>query len=122
MTDIQDFTPSQVMAMGYKRIKSIQDRHGINSPEVLSACERWGGILDDINFPDTTCRNCGHPVTYIPTTQFYVHSDRLMGDGHNESARHCVTHAGAQAVPIHSPSGVGFASGKLPQKPLIKRK
>lgn len=77
-----DFTPSAIMAAGYKRIKSIQDRHGINSPEVLSACERWGGILDDVNYPDSSCRWCGEAVTHTwegPLIEgpdnYYIHTD-----------------------------------------------
>lgn len=68
------------MAMGYKRIKSIADRHGIASPETLAACERWGGILDDVNYPDTTCRWCGKAVTHTWEAQLdngpaYIHTE-----------------------------------------------
>lgn len=89
MTDIQDFTAPQVMAMGYKRIKSIADRHGINSPEVLAACERWGGILDDVNYPDSTCSHCGMPVSAV--NNVYYHTET--------KSKHCKTHAGSEATP-----------------------
>jgi hypothetical protein len=90
MTDIQDFTPAQVMAMGYKRIKSIADRFGINSPETLAACERWGGILDDVNYPDSTCSRCGMAVSAV--NGVYYHTET--------KSKHCKTHAGSEAEPI----------------------
>lgn len=86
-----EFSAETIMAAGYKRIKSIADRHGINSPEVLSACERWGGILDDVNFPDSTCRWCGHAVTHKDAENYY-HVDTR--------AAYCWEGAPAVATPV----------------------
>lgn len=97
MNTLTDLTPSMIMASGLKRISALVTQHGITSPQVWDAVVRWGGILDDVNHPDTTCRNCGHPVTYIAAFEKYVHSDR-RDDGATAS-RHCVTHAGAEAAP-----------------------
>lgn len=97
MTDIQDLTAPMIMSMGYKRIKSIADRHGINSPEVLSACERWGGILDDVNYPDSTCRWCGVAVTHAwegqkPGEGAWYHVD--------SKSKYCWPDAPAAATPV----------------------
>lgn len=92
-----ELSAQAVMAAGYKRIKSIQDRYGINSQEVLDACIRWGGILDDINFPDTTCRNCGDPVSYSAKVERYVHT---LEDINSPSAVHCKRRAAGQAQAI----------------------
>lgn len=102
MSNAPILSVENIMAAGLKRISSIAAKHGINSPEVLAACERWGGILDDINHPDTTCRNCGHPVTYIPSIERYIHADRYWDptDKKKQSATWCVTHAGATAKPL----------------------
>lgn len=101
MNTLATLTPPAIMAAGLKRISSLVDQHGITSPEVFAACERWGGILDDVNHPDTTCKNCGHPVTYIPVIERYVHADRQFDFKSKEaqSAVHCITHAGAEAMP-----------------------
>lgn len=87
-----ELTAEAVMAAGYKRIKSIQDRYGINSQEVLDACIRWGGILDDINYPDTTCKNCGDPVTWVAGQSHYFHTI--------DYSLHCRKAAAATAKPI----------------------
>lgn len=83
----------QVMAAGLKRISSLVDQHGITSPEVFSACERWGSILDDVNHPDSTCRWCGQPVAHNHNMGWWYHKDDKGG------TRACLTHAGAQAEP-----------------------
>lgn len=57
-------TPQQIVQAGLKRISSLTDKYGITSPEVFSACERWGAILDDVNHPDGTCLHCGLPVRW----------------------------------------------------------
>lgn len=103
---MNDFTATQVMAAGLKRISSIAERHGINSQETLDACIRWGGILDDVNYPDTTCRNCGEAVTHVWDGDSYDDPGSWI---HVESqAQHCKTHAGAQATPKNN-------------KPLLKK-
>lgn len=108
MNTLTDLTPSMIMASGLKRISALTAQHGITSPEVWDACVRWGGILDDVNHPDTTCRNCGHPVTYIAAFEKYVHSDR-PDDGATASL-HCITHAGATATPRKP---MGSTTGRL---------
>lgn len=98
-------TPEAIMTAGVKRISGLVDKHGITSPEVYAACERWGSILDDVNYPDSTCINCGHPVTYIPVIKKYVHADYA---GPVKEAKvfdfpasvWCTTHAGAEANPL----------------------
>lgn len=85
-------TPSMIMASGLKRISAIADEHGITSPEVLDACERWGSILDDVNHPDGTCRHCGEAVTFVSDMQVYYHVAT--------KSKHCKTHAGAEATPV----------------------
>jgi hypothetical protein len=47
--DGANLTPAMVMAAGKQRIESIAARHGVNSPETLAACERWGAVLDDVS-------------------------------------------------------------------------
>lgn len=89
MSDTQDFTPAQVMAMGYKRIKSIAERFGINSPEVLAACERWGGILDDVNYPDSSCAHCGEPVQAVNAVYYHTKT----------KSKYCHNVAAAEATP-----------------------
>lgn len=94
----------QIMASGLKRISSLVEQHGITSPEVFSACERWGSILDDVNHPDSTCRWCGTPVTWLATQNVYVHRDDtnpvMLAEGRlNVSALYCKTHAGKNADP-----------------------
>ena len=89
-----ELNASAVMQAGYKRIKSIADRHGINSAETLAACERWGGILDDINYPDSTCRWCGNGVTYESRLEHYVH----QGTGLTK----CWDNAPAEATAVKS--------------------
>lgn len=111
MTAELNFTPAAIMEMGYQRIKSIADRHGINSPETLAACERWGGILDDVNYPDSTCRWCGHPVTHDHSAQMYVH----VGSNGETMGAHCRTVAAAVATPLRTVSGAQVVN--LPRSP-----
>lgn len=110
---MNSFTPAAIMEMGYQRIKSIADRHGINSPETLAACERWGGILDDVNYPDSTCSHCGHPVGWLSEQKIYTHKSpegKMLG-------QHCKTHAGAVAEPVKvTESGVAYIPTEA-QKP-----
>lgn len=91
MNTLTDLTPSMIMASGLKRISGLVDQHGITSPQVWDACVRWGGILDDVNHPDTTCRYCGEAVTYLSEMQTYYHVVT--------KSKHCTTHAGRVAVP-----------------------
>ena len=42
-------TPELVMAAGKDRIERIAAKYGVNSPETLAACERWGAVLDDVS-------------------------------------------------------------------------
>ena len=87
---IMPLAPAQIIAAGVERISKLTDQYGITSPEVFSACERWGSILDDVNHPDTTCKNCGDPVTYVADNAFYVHR------GYD---RHCRRVAASVATP-----------------------
>lgn len=91
MTVELNFTPAAIMEMGYQRIKAIADRHGMSSPETLAACERWGGILDDVNYPDSTCRWCGHPVNFVKDVRAYYHTDT--------NSKHCREVAAGVAEP-----------------------
>jgi len=96
MNTLTSLTPSAIMASGLKRISALADQHGITSPEVLDACTRWGSILDDVNFPDSTCRWCGNGVTHVwegqkPGEGAWYHVDT--------NSKHCRTHAGAEATP-----------------------
>lgn len=99
----------QVMAAGLKRISALVDRHGITSPEVFAACERWGGILDDVNHPDTTCRNCGQPVAHNHNMNWWYHVDDKGG------TRECLTHAAAEATPVKPFELKGTVTGRLSQ-------
>lgn len=102
MNSMTELTPSMVMASGRKRISALVDQHGITSPQVWDAIVRWGGILDDVNHPDTTCRNCGEAVTYNSMILNYVHvrdRDKNPTDIPFPSARWCLTKAGAEAAP-----------------------
>jgi len=83
-----------IMAMGLKRISGLVEQHGITSPEVFSACERWGSILDDVNHPDSTCRWCGQPVAHNHAMNWWYHVDDKGG------TKACKTHAGAEATPL----------------------
>lgn len=107
---MNDLTASAVMAAGLKRISSIAERHGVNSQETLDACVRWGGILDDVNYPDTTCRHCGEAVTHAwetalpdPGPGVWYHVD--------SKSKYCKTHAGATATP----------NTTLHNRPLLKK-
>lgn len=82
----------QVMESGLERISSIAERYGVNSPETLAACERWGAILDDVNHPDGSCKHCGEAVTFDSPKQMYIH--RESGN------EHCRTVAAAVAEVI----------------------
>jgi len=99
MTQTHDapLTIEAVMAAGVKRISGLVDKHGITSPEVLAACERWGGIIDDLNYPDSTCRWCGQPVAHNHNMNWWYHVDDKGG------TRACLTHAGAEATPSVNP-------------------
>jgi hypothetical protein len=105
-----DFTATAVMAAGLKRISSIAERHGINSQETLDACIRWGGILDDVNYPDTTCRHCGEAVTHAWESDAPGNGSAWYHVG--SKSKYCKTHAGATATP----------SGVENKKPVLKRK
>jgi hypothetical protein len=48
-TSSAKLTPQMVMEAGRRRIEAIAARHGVNSPETLAACERWGAVLDDVS-------------------------------------------------------------------------
>jgi len=121
MTEFPPLDAATIMAAGYKRIKAIQDRHGINSPEVLAACERWGGILDDINYPDSTCRWCGHAVTHAwenDSSGVWYHVD--------SHSKHCRSVAAAVATPWEpgdsEPVERAEAPADIPVKPRPARK
>ena len=103
MNTLTDLTPSMIMASGLKRISALTTRHGITSPEVWDALVRWGGILDDVNHPDTSCRNCGEGVTYIPVIESYVHTKREYEKGKSTSAKWCLAKAGSEAMPTLGP-------------------
>jgi hypothetical protein len=111
----------QIMAAGLKRISGLVEQHGITSPEVFSACERWGSILDDVNHPDTTCKNCGHPVTWIPSINAYIHTDANLDPNlkDEQSATWCKTHAGSQAEGT-SLQDLRIMSGSPKARPLLK--
>jgi hypothetical protein len=88
-------TPASIMQMGLERISKLVDIHGITSPEVYAACVRWGGILDDVNYPDTTCLHCGEPVVWNGAR--YIHDNRPKGP----TAIWCISHSGREAEPKH---------------------
>lgn len=90
-----------IMSAGLKRISAIAAKHGINSPETLAACERWGGILDDINYPDSSCRWCGHAVSYMSGFEHYVHTNK---SGPDFARRYCWYNAPAVATPVKKAS------------------
>ena len=122
MNTLTDLTPSMIMASGLKRISALTTRYGITSPEVWDALVRWGGILDDVNHPDTTCRNCGDGVTYIPVIESYVHTKRgwdKSADTRFPSAKWCLAKAGSEAMPTLGPHmalnrvKLGARSGRL---------
>lgn len=71
MTDILEFSPQAIIAMGVKRITPLVAKYGITSPEVLAACKRWGGMLDEVNYPDSTCRWCGIAVSHVDAENYY---------------------------------------------------
>lgn len=95
MSDAPILSVELIMSAGLKRISAIAAKHGINSPETLAACQRWGGILDDINHPDSTCRWCGHAVVHTwenETFGLYYHA--------TSKSKYCWNDAPAVATPI----------------------
>lgn len=121
MNTLTALTPPMILASGLKRISAIADEYGITSPEVLAACERWGGILDDVNHPDSTCRWCGNAVTHMwegqePGYGSWYHIDTR--------SKKCWAEAPAIADPIlETPewqSKLNKTSGSV--RPLIKKK
>lgn len=99
-----NLTTEAIMAAGVKRISGLVEKHGITSPEVFSACERWGSILDDVNYPDSTCRWCGVKVKHNHAMGWWYHDDE-------DSTRACKTHAAAEATPITKRLDEGKPSG-----------
>lgn len=101
MSDAPILSVELIMSAGLKRISAIAAKHGINSPETLAACERWGGILDDINYPDSTCRWCGHAVNYHSGLEAYVHTNSSRVP--DFAKRFCWDEAPAVATPLKKP-------------------
>jgi hypothetical protein len=89
---IDQFTPELVEQAAMKRIRPLIASHGIASPQVLAAVERWGGILDEAMHPDGKCLHCGWDVSWDPSNNRYFHARQ------DYSAIHCRTHAGAVAT------------------------
>lgn len=125
MTDLYEFSPQAIIAMGIKRIQPLVDKHGITSSEVLAACKRWGGMLDEVNYPDSTCRWCGVAVSHVGADNYYHVPTK---------AAHCWDGAPAVANPTDwkkytpgpatpvqtTPSGVAFISTQAKKNPLQK--
>lgn len=103
-----NLTTEAIMAAGVKRISGLVEKHGITSPEVFSACERWGSILDDVNYPDSTCRWCGVKVKHNHAMGYWYHDDE-------DSTRACKTHAAAEAEPVKPFELKGSVTGRLSQ-------
>jgi hypothetical protein len=110
MTDILEFSPQAIIAMGVKRIQPLVEKYGITSPEVLSACKRWGGMLDEVNYPDSSCRWCGTAVTHAWEGQSgegaYYHLDT--------QSKYCWNDAPAIAAPAKTTPDYGVGGVRKP--------
>jgi len=117
MTDMFEFSPRAIISMGLKRITPLVVKYGITSPEVFAACERWGGMLDEVNYPDSTCRWCGVAVSHTWEHELDGGPQWI----HNETNEYkCWADAPAVASPVKTTeSGVGFIPTRA-KKPLQK--